>query len=116
MSRSYRLYLQDMFDATQRISEYSQHMDFQDFLGNRMAYDAILRNLEIIGEAAKNVPTEVRQRYPQVEWRRIAGLRDIMAHTYYALDDETIWDIVENQVSELYEQVSKILEGKSKES
>ncbi len=53
-----------------------------------MAYDATLRNLEILGEAAKNIPDEIRQRYPEVDWRGVAGLRDILAHAYFALDDD----------------------------
>ncbi len=114
MSRDVRLYLDDIIESATRILEYSGRMDFQDFLANRMAYDAILRNLEIIGEAAKNVPSEIRERYPEIEWRKIAGLRDVMAHTYYALEDETLWSIVQDQVPELREQVRRILERESK--
>ncbi len=75
-----------------------------------MAYDAILRNLEIIGEAAKNIPPEIRSKYPEVDWRGMAGLRDVMAHTYYALQDETLWSIVQNRVPELYTSAERILE------
>jgi uncharacterized protein with HEPN domain len=115
VSRDYRLYLDDILESSPRILEYSEHLHFKDFVGNKMAYDAILRNLEIIGEAAKNVPSPVRERYPKVEWRRIAGLRDVMAHTYYALDDETLWNIVQAQIPELREQVNEIIENEGNE-
>lgn len=94
MSRDYRLYLDEILESSTRIIEFAENLDFQGFVSNKMAYDAILRNLEIIGEGVKNLPTDVRQRYPEVEWRRIAGLRDVMAHTYYSLDDETLWNVV----------------------
>jgi len=84
-------------------------MQFQDFLANKMAYDAIVRNLEIIGEAAKNVPAEVRTRYPDVEWRKISGLRDVVAHEYHGLEDETLWNIVEDEAPVLLDQVKEII-------
>jgi uncharacterized protein with HEPN domain len=115
LSRDFRLYLDDILDSTIRILEYSENMDLQDFVSNRMAYDAILRNLEIIGEGVKNVPADVRTRYPQVEWRRIAGLRDVMAHTYYSLDDETLWNVVQTEVPVLRQHIQRIIENENKE-
>jgi uncharacterized protein with HEPN domain len=72
--------LEDILESGTRILNYSSGLDLARFVSNRMAYDAILRNLEIIGEAAKNVPPQVRLKYPEVDWRSIAGLRDVMAH------------------------------------
>ncbi len=65
-------------------------MTLQAFLDDERTYDAVLRNLEIIGEAAKHVPDDLRQAYPAVEWRRIAGLRDVLIHGYFGLEDETL--------------------------
>jgi uncharacterized protein with HEPN domain len=79
VSREWRLYLED-------IRSYG------------MTYDAVIRNLEVIGEAAKNIPDEVRAHYPEIEWRKIAGLRDVLAHGYFGLEPETLWDIVRNKV------------------
>lgn len=73
-----------------------------------MAYDATLRNLEILGEAAKNIPEEIRQRYPDVDWRGAAGLRDTLAHAYFALDDATLWKIVRTDIPKLLVQLEKI--------
>jgi uncharacterized protein with HEPN domain len=77
---------------------------------NELVYDAVLRNLEVLGEAAKKVPEDVRNRYPWVEWRAIAGLRDVLAHAYFALDDATLWDIVAQKVPALAEALRQILE------
>ena len=89
---------------------YTQGMTFEDFLADDRTFDAVMRNLQIIGEAAKNVPTETRLRYPAVEWRKIAGLRDVLAHAYFSLENEILWDVVQNKVPALLEQVQHILE------
>lgn len=111
MSRDERLYLDDMLETLQKILEYGQDLDFPTFATHRMAYDAILRNLEILGEAAKNVSPDIRDRYPDVGWRKIAGLRDILAHSYFGLMDETLWDIVTHKVPALLPCLEAILRG-----
>ena len=85
-------------------------MNFVSFTNNEMAYDAVLGNLEIIGEAAKHIPDEVRRRYPDIAWREMAGLRDILAHAYFGLDDEVLWDIVQNEVPSLVDHIERILQ------
>jgi uncharacterized protein with HEPN domain len=79
MSRSEMLFLLDVEEACQKILRYTQGMDFETFVGAEMAYDAVLRNLEIIGEAVKGVSQELRNRYPELDWRGMAGLRDVLA-------------------------------------
>jgi len=69
----------------------------------------VIRNLEIIGEAVKSLPDDIKKDYPEVEWRKIAGLRDILIRAYFGVDLEVIWDIVKNKVLELKEIVKKIL-------
>lgn len=75
-----------MLESVQKVLRYTGECQFEDFVADDMAYDATLRNLGILGEAAKNIPEEIRQRHPEVDWRGVAGLRDILAHAYFALD------------------------------
>ncbi len=78
-------------------------------LPNSKTLDAVVRNLEIIGEAAKKVPGEVRSSAPDVEWKKIAGLRDILIHEYFGIDVNIIWDVVRNKLPALEDEVRKIL-------
>ena len=115
MSRSLQLYLEDILVSGAKVLRYTQGMTCEEFVADEKTYDAVVRNLQIIGEAVKNIPAEVRDKYPEVELRKIAGLRDILAHAYFSLEDETLWDIVENKVSLLIEQVERILEELEKD-
>ena len=86
------------------IAGFIRGMTFEAFVKDRRTRDAVVLNLEIVGEAAKSVPAEVQARHPEVEWRKIAGLRDIIAHAYFVLDDEILWDIVTNKLPALLGQ------------
>jgi len=76
----------------------SQGDDLQGFSRDEIHLDAVLRNLGIIGEAVKNVSEETRQKYPKVKWRKIAGFRDIVTHEYFGVNEETVWDIIKNEI------------------
>lgn len=108
MSRSWELFLRDMLEAAQKVIRYSGEREMEVFVADEMAYDATLRNLEILGEAAKNIPGEIRQLHPEVDWRGVAGLRDILAHAYFALDDETLWKIVRVDMPRLLDLLRQI--------
>lgn len=94
MSRDWRLYWEDLVIGCEKILRYTEGMDSEGFRQDQKTYDAVLRNLEIIGEAAKNLPGAVKSQLPEVEWRKIAALRDVIAHGYFGNDGEIIWDIV----------------------
>ena len=98
MSRSWELFLKDMEDATQRILRHTGGLTLEAFKDDDLRYDAVVRNLEILGEAAKGIPPEIRAQIPGIDWRGIAGLRDVLSHAYFAIDDSTLWDIIKNRV------------------
>ncbi|MGB7413139.1 MAG: DUF86 domain-containing protein [Thermosynechococcaceae cyanobacterium] len=110
MSRSVQLYLEDICTSCIKVQRYTLNMTFEDFIEDERTYDAVVRNLQIIGEAVKKIPSDIREQYPNVEWRKIAGLRDILAHAYFGLEDETLWDVVQNKVPELLEQVQLVIQ------
>ena len=108
MSRHDRLYLNDMIQACEKLAACIEGLDRVAFEADWIRYDALLRNLEILGEAAKSVSEEVRQRSPAIPWRKIAAMRDIVIHHYFGLDRDTIWDAVKNQVPGLLEELRRI--------
>ncbi|AFY28891.1 HepT-like ribonuclease domain-containing protein [Cyanobium gracile] len=94
-----------------KVLRYSQGLTRQHFLADEMLVDAVLRNLEVLGEAAKQIPPGVRERHPQVPWRRIAGLRDVLAHAYFGLEEDTIWQIVSESIPALADQLVQVIEA-----
>lgn len=109
MSRDWLLYLEDMVDCTAKVIRFTAGISSEEFAANDLIRDAVLHNLLLLGEAAKHVPDDVRSRYDQIEWRKIAGLRDVLAHAYFGLEPETLWDVVHNKVPPLHEQLRDIL-------
>lgn len=111
--RNHELYMDDILEAARRIEKYTKGFIYGDFIKSGLVVDGVVRNLEIIGEAAKNVPVQIKEKYPEVEWKKISGLRDILAHEYFGIDLEVVWDIVQQKVPALKIQVRRILKGKA---
>lgn len=111
MSRDFRLYLADIVVACEKVLRYTDGMEFEQFIADERTFDAVIRNLLIIGEAVKNVPVDIRDRHPEIEWRKIAGLRDILAHTYFQIENEIIWDVVQNKIHPLLIKVNQLLKS-----
>lgn len=109
MQRDYKAYINDITEAIHRIELYVADLDIDEFSDSSLYQDAVVRNLEIIGEAIKHIPDALRKKYPNVEWKKIAGLRDILAHSYFGIDIEIVWDVVQNKIPELKEQINLIL-------
>ncbi len=108
MSRDRQMFLDDMRDSCRKIISYTQGMSRKEFFSNALVYDDTLRNNEIIGEAAKHIPDSIRSQFSTIEWRKIVGLRDIVIHAYFGLDDNIIWDVVKNKIPDLLVQIEAI--------
>ena len=109
MPRDYKVYLEDIVEAVSRIETYISGKPWVEAAKDSMTFDAVIRNLEIIGEAVKNLPTEFKKATPETEWRKIGGLRDILAHQYFGIDSAIIGDVVENKLHGLKETAREAL-------
>lgn len=107
MSRDWILYLDDILESSKKILRYAEGLTLDQFKADEKTYDAVVRNLEIIGEAAKNIPDSARAMMPDIEWRRPAGLRDIIAHAYFGIDDTILWDVIQHKVPELKQAIER---------
>jgi uncharacterized protein with HEPN domain len=110
MSRKISLYLNDILKSCGKITSYTQEMTYEAFLEDDRTYEAVLLNLQIIGESVKNIPDEVRDRSPEIEWRKIAGLRDMIAHAYFQIEPGIVWDIIQPKIQPLREAVVALTE------
>jgi len=108
VSRDWRLYVDDMRQACRKVLRYTQGLDLEGLRRDEKAYDAVVRNLEVIGEAAKHIPQAVRAQMPGIEWRKIAGLRDVLAHAYFGIDDAVLWDLIQEKVPPLLDALEQI--------
>lgn len=110
MQRDYRTYFEDILEAIDKIERYTDKLSFGEFQDSELVIDGVVRNLEIIGEAVKRIPTEIRIKHQEIEWNKIAGLRDILIHAYFSVDVEILWDIVINKLPDLKSKASQIME------
>jgi uncharacterized protein with HEPN domain len=108
--RSYTLSLSDVAAALEKIAEFTAGMTYDQFLHDDKTQSAVIRKFEIIGEASKKIPLDVKERYPFIPWREMAGMRDRLIHTYFGLDTMLVWRTVANRVPELRQEIGHILE------
>ena len=113
--RDYRLYLKDIFEAMGAAQTFVEGIDFEAFVEDDKTVSAVVRKLEIIGEATKNVPETIRQRYPQVPWKQMAGMRDRLIHGYYDTNHAVVWEVVTELIPPLQPIIKQILEDMEKE-
>jgi len=107
MSRDAALYLDDIKNSCAKVIRYTETINFEQFCKDEKTYDAVVRNLEIMGEAAKHLPDSICKQLSNIEWSKIKGLRDIIVHEYFGLDMDIIWDIVQNKIPHLLAAVEQ---------
>jgi len=110
LEKDYKAYLNHILDSIILIEEYTKGISFEEFEKDRKTIDAVIRNFEIIGEASSKLSREFREKYPQVKWKRIIGLRNVLIHEYFGVDVSAAWGNIKQKLPELKEQLKSILE------
>ena len=114
--REWRFYIQDMIEFGEKVISFTTGLDQDAFIADALIYDATMRNIELIGEAATHVPTSVRDSHPYIPWRAIVGARNQLAHSYLDINDSVIWSIVQDAIPNLLPQLRKLLDDMGKSS
>jgi uncharacterized protein with HEPN domain len=110
MKRTTNLYLNDILEAISMIEEYTRDLNKSDFERDLKVQDAVIRRFEIIGEATKNISPTLRNRYPDIPWRDVAGFRDVLIHEYFGIDAGRVWGVIEDYLPKLKSQINEIIE------
>lgn len=115
MLREYEDYLNDISDAIKKIEIFIKGLEFDDFKKDDKTKFAVIRALEIIGEATKNIPDDIRNKHPKIPWKDMAGLRDVLIHGYFGVDEEIVWLTIKEKIPEIKPKIESILKKLSDE-
>ena len=111
MAKDYKAYIRHILESITLIEQYTENISFEEFEKDRKTIDAVIRNFEIIGEASNKLPEEFRKKYPEVPWRSIIGLRNVLIHDYLGVDIKAVWGNLKQELPHLKEQMKAILES-----
>jgi uncharacterized protein with HEPN domain len=114
MIRNNSLSIKDIFQNMQDAEEFIQGLSYEQFVADKRTFNAVVRSLEVIGEAAKNVTDEIRTKYPLVPWKEMAGMRDKVIHFYFGVDREAVWIAVKDRIPALRPLIEQILKDLGK--
>ncbi|MBI4235372.1 DUF86 domain-containing protein [Candidatus Peregrinibacteria bacterium] len=112
MKKGPEIFLQYIFESIEIIESYTAHLTKSEFLSNLQAQDSVIRRLEIIGEASKGLPASLKKAHPEIPWKQVAGLRDILIHEYFGVDLQILWPIVKKDLPALKKVILKNLNGR----
>lgn len=108
-ARSWKLRVEDIFESIQNIRIYSEGMTYSTWCKDKKTIDAVVRNFEILGEAANHIPTDIQSQYPHIPWHQMRGIRNILIHEYFGMDEDVIWETIQNDIPVLEELFSQLL-------
>ena len=109
--REYFLFLEDILRSIEKIERFSRGLTLEELKANDMVLDAVIRNFEIIGEAVKNVPVTIKEKYPDVEWKEASGFRDILIHDYFGIDIEAVQDTIKNNIEPFKQKIREVIKS-----
>jgi len=115
MKRDWQDYIADILNAIQEVEEFTIGMNFEAFRADKKTINAVIRSLEVLGEAAKHIPEDIREQYPDIPWKRMAGTRDKLIHEYSGIDLETVWTVIKEELPPLKTLVEKALSDMEKD-
>ncbi len=108
MKRNINLFIQDILENIKDIESFSKGLTKKEFERNKLKQNAIMRSLEVIGEAVKNIPDQFREKYPNIPWKNIAGFRDILSHAYFGVNIDRVWNMIEKDLPSFKKEIEKI--------
>ena len=107
--RDYKLYLVDIKEAIEKIETFTKDLTFENFVQDIKTVDAVIRNLEIVGEASKHVPKRIKERYSDIDWKAIIGMRNVVVHEYFGVNLEILWKTIRSRLPELRARIEELL-------
>ena len=109
MKRDYTLYLKDILESCRFIQEFVNGFDYDQFISDEKTVSAVVQKLEVIGEASKNIPDEIKQKAPDITWKEMAGMRDRLIHAYFGIDYKLVWETIKVFINELSNTIEELL-------